>query len=223
MILPTHPMSPVAVPLIRAGVHSSVFSPLSPWPEPPADMARFSLTQAWREQPEPGFQPGQIHVGALNHELAVWADLAGRPLSHVTTADRDHLWERGDVFECFIQATGETAYHEYHIAPNGRTTQLAFPGEWDRTAGITPYVRRPPTLRARTTITPDGWRVFVLIPLPPARTFSSPLHGEWKLSFGRYAHRRSGAPVISNSAPHAEADFHRRHEWASVHIVPRFP
>lgn len=215
--------APVAVPLIRAGVHSSVFSPLSPWPEPPTATTGFELNQAWRDTPEPDFQSGHVRVGALNHELAIWADLTGSPLSQVNDADHDHLWERGDVFECFIQAAGETAYQEYHIAPNGSTTQLAFPGEWDRTAGIAPFVRRPPSLRARTVVESDRWRVFVLIPLPPARTFSSPLQGEWKLSFGRYAHRRTGPPVISNSAPHAEADFHRRHEWTPIHIVSRLP
>jgi len=183
-------------------------------PSPPTEAPGFTFAQPWLTQTEVGFQPDEVKIAALSHDLLVWADLKAPSREHTATRDHTRLWEQGDVFEIFLQAVGEPGYFEYHLAPNGHILQLAFPQRWDRSGDITPFINPQPRLRSRISLDPSGWRVFAVVPLPEGNTFSTPRHGRWRVSFGRYHYRSDGHAVISGTSPHPVPDFHRPAEWS---------
>ena len=59
------------------------------------------------------------------------------------------------------------------------------------------------------------WNVFAEIPVWVVCGPNACIgNGQWRFSFGRYDYTRGAAePCISSTSPHAEPDFHRRHEW----------
>ena len=193
--------------------------------DPPAGAAAFPFGQAWRSPPEPAFQPATAWLAATPDAFHVWATLSD---AHPRTNAREthaRLWDLGDVFEIFLQRIGDEAYHEFHVAPNGRLLQLRFPrGDWPRTGDIAPYIRRDALIDAHVQLNPTAGTWHVRAAIPFRALTSDPARGSsWRVCFARYDYDDAGVPCCSASAPLTQLDFHRRHEWTTISLPPPDP
>lgn len=170
----------------------------------------FAFRQNWNARPESQFRPAHVRFGWRSDALWLYAELEGEG---TTTAqlDNQELWILGDVLELFVARAAEQDYRELHVSPTGLTLQLLFPDpdairELRQGKLQTQHFVSDCGWHARTRRHGNGWHILAKVPLHLSA--GARLH----LACGRYDYS-SGAAVISNTAPLAEADFHRRQEW----------
>lgn len=153
-------------------------------------------------------------------ELLVRAEMEDEDVTTLATADSQHFWELGDVFEIFLEAEGAGFYTEMHVAPGNHRLHLRL-GHDDYEAmkrkARTPsdLMVRPPGFESRFAITSSGWTAEARIPAalvdPKGRITAE---SQWQASFCRYDAWSDGRPpVLSSTSPHEQLNFHRRHEW----------
>ncbi len=170
------------------------------------------IIQSWLPQQEEGFRPGIATFSWSDGKLHLKAELIDDTVNTTATAHGQKLWEHGDVVELFIQKEGESGYREYQVAPNGYTLALRYP-DVSCVASVRNGERRMEEFlsqeipAAQITMTPDGWRVLLSVPLA-----ASP--GErFLVSCCRYDACEGRKPVISSTSPHPVRDFHRPQDW----------
>jgi len=189
---------------------------------PPVPGAALALQQTWLPKPEAVFQAGTAWLAATNDALLVFAELRGRDARTTATADHEHLWERGDVFEIYLQSFGGEAYFEFQIAPNGRLLQLHYPWiDVPRHEGIDRYIRRDRLLEALVRVDPDAgcWRVAARLPIAPLLPTRPKASGaEWRVALCRYDYGADGKFCLSSTAPLTRPDFHRIGEWSRISV-----
>ena len=122
---------------------------------PPVPVARLELRQAWLPQPEAALRPGHVGLAATAGALLVFAELTDDCIHTLATADHEPLWERGDVFEIFLQSFGADQYFELQIAPLGHRLHLHYPRSGAvRAHGIAPYIQRDRAIEFTVRVEP---------------------------------------------------------------------
>ncbi len=143
------------------------------------------------------------------------------------TANNQHLWSRGDVFEIFVRDLERNEYLELHIAPNGHRLQLRFPD--DQAIGRLPkgpmtledYMVDAPLFEFSTRTVPGGWDVWARIPVASLRSAQENTTGMSLLaSFSRYDYAdEKTPPVLSSTSAHTVLNYHRQQEWMRLDLA----
>lgn len=189
----------------------------------------FEFRQAWLPKAESRFAPGVVRVGWRADVLLVFAELTDADIVSDATTSGQRLWELGDTFEIFLQPHGSPSYVELHVAPGNQRLQMRYDN-----AAIAAHVRvnggfasvllPGDGFHSVTWVEPRAQRWFVYAEVPAVLVgcaAGSLAARQWRFSFGRYDYTRGHAePVISSTSPHAEPDFHRRHEWNVLAFQP---
>jgi len=151
----------------------------------------FPLRQAWRAEPEPGFQPGTVRAGWRGRALYVFAELTGARATTSASRSNERLWELGDVLEIFLRPDGQKAYSEFQIAPNNLQLQLRYAGaealaQGRRTNSIAAALVHQINFKSRTWTRLEAgcWRVLAEIPAAAVLDVPGPLPGATWLSPG---------------------------------------
>lgn len=193
---------------------------------PPAPGAAVALQQAWLPKPEVAFQSGTVWLAATSTALVIFAELNGCGGRTSATVDHERLWERGDVFEIFLQSFGGEAYFEFQIAPNGRLLQLHYPSIGiDRRAGLDSYIRRDRLIEFTLRVVPETsrWRVAARLPVAPLLPSHPKTAGaDWRIACCRYDYAADGKYCLSSTAALTRPDFHRIGEWSRVSVPGGF-
>src|SRR4051812_47158826 len=84
------------------------------------------LGQSWRNNPEEGFMPATVRAGWRNDTLLLLAELQDNDIFTTAKNPNERLWELGDTLEIFLRPVEQSAYVEFHIAPNNLRLQLRF-------------------------------------------------------------------------------------------------
>lgn len=181
------------------------------------------FAQHWLDVRSPDFAPAQVRIGWNATSLCFDAHLTDHAIFTAATRRNQELYRLGDTLEFFAGADDLPSYIEYHYSPNNLTMQLAWPQpirEIDLTAagGVPGFMVVDDASHHAVLATPTGWRVCASV---PARAFglevASLADTTWDLSFSRYDYASAETPpILSSTSPHAEASFHRRHEWLRV-------
>lgn len=199
--------------------------------ENPAELiargAQLVLGQSWKPAPEADHRPGHVWLAAAHDRLLVMAELPDLGILTSATADHQHLWELGDVFEILIQALPGSGYFEFQIAPNGCLLQLRYPQSGLPLAqGIEQYVWREPCVDRAVARDEAAsvWRVAAAIPARPLLDWSEGSTGShWRAAFCRYDYADAEHFVLSSTAPLAAPSFHRLDEWNILDVPGGFP
>jgi hypothetical protein len=181
--------------------------------------ARLELGQAWKVAVEPGFSPGEIWLGVVSEELAVYAVLRDEQPANRAVTLNEPTWETGDVLEFFFQAEGREGYFEFHVTPENQRLQLFFPS---RAAFLSGRGYRPWTIgesrfesAARVNAARTEWEVAMRVPL--ATVLDLPRADgarRFKYCFSRYDYQPGREkPVRSATAKLSAPDFHNMVEW----------
>lgn len=180
-----------------------------------------AFRQAWRDAPQPGFQPALAELRATDDALHVLAVLADRDIHNSATAFNERTWETGDVFEIFLQIDADT-YFEFHITPENRRLFLAWtPGLKNalRTGEATledAMMADRDALDSETRIRreADYWTVRARIPLETVGLDPDKAYPGLRLAFARYDTFRDGRPrILSATSPFPAPRFHNRGAW----------
>lgn len=172
--------------------------------------------QSWLPQVEPAFAPGRVTLGHSENEIVIRAELNDSHVMQDVFPFNYLAFTQCDTFEIFIGPADEKTYYEFHVTPSNSVLQLYLDGT-KNPKSIEQLMVVEPLFTSQTSLTPDGWSVFVRIPLNSL--FPAP-YPEWALSFGRYDYTPGAPnPVISSTSPHAVCNFHRNHEWRRVKLA----
>lgn len=211
-----------AAPLIVPKLQSFVRDDLAAVSKAFQSAPQIALRQAWREKEEPDFAPGIIRVGWQNESLLVFAELSDADIFTRATGENEFLWEKGDAFEIFLRPEGQTAYFEFHVAPNNCRMQMRFAdaqavGRMSARGAFHEALVAGKFFCSMTWTQPEAkrWFVFADIPVASVCEKKQPLaRTHWHFSFSRYdyTHDRE-KPVISSTSAHTQPKFHRQDEW----------
>src|SRR4051794_4375046 len=83
--------------------------------------------QAWFDEEEIGFLPGNVRVGWRENSLLVFATLTDADIFNGATMLNQRAWELGDVFEIYLRSSAKARYVEFQITPENQRLQLSFP------------------------------------------------------------------------------------------------
>lgn len=171
------------------------------------------LFQYWLATPEEEYHEGHARFFGGEKFLVLHAELVqpGPPASKATFHGQ-RLWELGDVVELFLQRQGDSGYHEYQVAPNGKTLSLFYP-DLASVAAVRAGSRAMEEFLVggipdcEIAIGEEGWSVRMTIPLKASRSEM------FRVSCCRYEAREGLPAVISSTSPHPIRDFHRPQDW----------
>jgi hypothetical protein len=183
------------------------------------------MQQAWLAEEQAEFLPGTVGLAWQPDALWVLAILPDREIFSASTADGEHLWMLGDVFEIFVQRVSDPTYLELHVSPNGhqlhlRWTEKGMQAVREKKATLEEFTADPRAFFSKVTRLPEnaGWAVLAKIPaaiLPDGAPFSP--GQELALSLSRYDTDGQGKnAILSSTSPHAVLSYHRLHEWRHI-------
>jgi hypothetical protein len=187
--------------------------------------ARLDLAQAWKVPPDTDFQPGQIWMGVVGEDLAVYALLRDDQPANRAVKWTEPTWMTGDVLEFFFQAEGRPGYYEFHVTPENCRLQLFFPS---REAFFEKRGHKHWSIAesrfesaARVNESRTEWEVAMRIPLSlvldlPRADGSR----RFKYCFSRYDYQPGrNKPVLSATAKLSAPDFHNMAQWDWAEVV----
>jgi len=185
-------------------------SPLHPTP---LAGGSYELTygQSWLPSPTPTLNPATVRIALEGDHLKVEARFTDGNIQDPCAKFNETAFGKGDVFELFIRAEGDAHYHEIHVTPGNALLQLRFrAGESLDLKNALVWER---LLTSSTERVEGGWVARFDLPLVNI-TSQSPLPTRFRIACGRYDYQPGQArPIISNTAPLSEPNFHRHHEW----------
>lgn len=187
------------------------------------------LRQGWRPAPEDAFRPARVATAWNRRDLLIYAELDDEDIFNAvpeTDFNRMAIHD-GDVFEVFVQPSGQDAYFEMHVSPNNQRLQLRLPSPGalqeacatvsDPAELLKRFEVRGPLFESDVCVRPEKRKWEVLMAVPLARLAGNrpvAVGDRWRFSFSRYDHTRPlGVPVLSSTSPHRVLDFHRIEEW----------
>lgn len=180
--------------------------------------ARRDFGQAWKAAPCADFQPGQVRMGVIGEELAVYARLRDDLPANRAVGWDEPTWMTGDVLEFFFQAEGCGAYFEFHVTPENRRLQLAFPS---RAAFLEQRGHRRWAIKesrfesaARVNAERTEWEAVMRVPLALVLGGAAGGSRRFRYCFSRYDYLPGRErPVTSATAKLSRPDFHNMAEW----------
>ena len=186
------------------------------------------LRQAWRSEPEAGFQPGRVRFAITTRVIRVRAVLEDRDIYNGAAGFNQPVFQMGDAFEMFFRPAGQAAYLELHVGPGNQQFQLRIPSaerfaarrgepeawrEW--------LLPAPPCFTSQVRVEPGRWEVEAQVPVEAIAVAPVRAGDRWLYSFSRYDYTRGQAqPVLSSSSLHRERNFHRQQEWGEWIVPP---
>ena len=186
------------------------------------DTPSLTMTQHWQKEPHPHFLPATVSLGHNGSALLGLARLPDHDIFTKAQNDQEMLYLLGDVFEIFLRNSQLTAYTEFHVTPNGKRLQLAFPDHLRTVLKENPvesFIMHEPLFDFRVTTELGLWKVWFAIPIstlqiPPGEIRSH----EVRASFSRYDYSSNSAeaPILSSTSPHEQLDYHRLEEWTPL-------
>ena len=185
----------------------------------------FILGQAWRNGLEDDFRAGEVRVTSEGDELVIEAVLEDDDIFNPERRSHEPFFRQGDVFETFLRPTGQAAYTELHVGPDNQIFQLRIPSaaifaaQRSDPEAWRPWLVSEPCFRSQVAVdrARARWSVRMVIPFSAIGQVLVKPGDQWLCSFSRYDYTRGKAdPVLSSSSLHAELDFHRQQEWASL-------
>ena len=165
----------------------------------------------------------EVRIAWNARELLVRGDMEDEDVTTSATADSQHFWELGDVFEIFLESRDAGFYTEMHVTPGNHRLHLHIGRdnyEAMKAKSLSPsdVAVRPPGFASRSAVTPTGWTTEARIPaglVDPRGLITE--SSQWRASFCRYDAWSDGRPpVLSSTSAHKELNFHRRHEWRPI-------
>lgn len=168
---------------------------------------------------------GFVRVGWDERGLRLHSALQDDCVFTGATADHQHMWELGDVFELFLKFPQRDDYFELHATPPGHRLQLHFPDQSviaeirEGRRAAKEFMVTDPIFEFLTRQTDMGWEVLALV--PTATLGLDSLAGTSLLaSFSRYDYSgHDSEPMLSSTSRHEELNFHRIHEWTPLEMV----
>ena len=186
--------------------------------------------QAWLPAPQPNLLPTIVRTGWDSKAVWIFADMKDIAIHNSATKLNEHLWELGDVFECFVRPLPGLTYYEFHVSPENQRLQLKFANSqkhWEHKAakeGMTSFMLEGQAIQTHTWVTPgEEWKALMRIPASTLHP-KTPYHAGdvWKFSFSRYdVTDKVEDAVLSSSSPHKVCGYHRQQEWGTLKIANR--
>lgn len=213
------PLYPESLKLHEKGILS--FEDWIPFPR--EELTGLRMGQAWGvENPLDG---GSVYLAYSNENLYVMAILPDKDIFNPVRTFNEPAYEKGDVFEIFLQAEGSSSYYEFHVTPENQRFQLTFRElrEGATPGGFTPDLNTVP-LSTHVRRAEEFWEAYVKIPLRELVNGEDALPLQWSVSFGRYDYTRlpNGETEVElfSSSAHKTLSFHRRQEWIPMILAP---
>lgn len=165
----------------------------------------------------------RVRIGWNPDCLFVHAEMEDEDVTTRATADSQHMWELGDVFEIFLEAKDAGYYSEMHVSPGNHRLHLRLGYDdlasmGNKTLSIENVMIRPPQFESRCLVRPDGWTVDARIPatLVDPKGLITP-ESQWSVSFCRYDASSDGrSSVLSSTSAHEQVNFHLRQDWRPI-------
>ena len=195
-----------------------------------ADFAPFQ--QGWIQQPTPGFRPARAAAAWSGELLYIHAQLKDDDIFNTMPGCEFNSLaiNHGDVFEIFLQPSGQESYHEIHVTPNNQKFQLRIPcpGAFQKLKNrftsnddmIQSFKVWTPIVESRVKIDKSAqtWLVIVKIPLTMlAENIPAAPGVKWRFSFCRYDYTRPDTtPTYSSTSPHSAINYHLVHEYGTM-------
>lgn len=197
-----------------------------------ADFAHFQ--QAWTDKPTPEFRPAKTATAWTDKSLIVYAELCDDDIYNtVPESELNKLAIGfGDMFEMFLQPSGQEAYYELHVSPTNQKFQLRIPCPDGFAKHKDKYKSSDEMMKAFTVWKPviesrvridaaaKKWWVAAAIPLSMlAESVPAAPGAKWLFSFCRYDYTRPGKdPTYSSTSPHTAVNYHRTHEYGTLEL-----
>jgi hypothetical protein len=185
---------------------------------------RLPYQQTWNDPVDETFRPGEVLLGHDGHRVILLASLTDDDIFSTSTANGQHLYQLGDVFEIFFRDPSTPEYYELHCSPGGHNFQLRWPSAeeyFSKQARVADAIIMDPLFDYWVRTTPEGWEV--MAELEASRFFGcEDLSGrDWLMSFSRYDYDSHGSkPVLSSTSPHRPLkSYHRQDFWHSIHFA----
>ncbi|MFV0338574.1 MAG: hypothetical protein ACK5LK_10085 [Chthoniobacterales bacterium] len=181
-----------------------------------------SYAQNWLSEQDAQFRPATVSIAHDGENVLIFADLKDDDLCSKATANGQHIWDLGDVFEIFFRDLAGDRYYELHVAPNGFNLQLRWPSESffrAKNYTIADVSVSIPIFKYQVRSVAGGWQVYA--ELPAAILFESKTkltESTWSLSFGRYdVSFDKNEQILSSTAPHElPLSFHNQQYWPHI-------
>lgn len=191
----------------------------------PKTGAEFNLAQPWRDALESDFRSARVWMGWNSEVLHVQATLRDDAITTMATADNQKMWELGDVFEIFLMVEGRKDYVEMHVTPNNMKLHLRLPGVGGRAGPDDPPLEyeemliSPVEFDSMVAHDQNKWTVQATIPASVLglERFQEGLR--LRVAFARYDAAADRKPILSTTASHPIASFHRPDEWTPIQLV----
>ncbi len=187
------------------------------------------LAQSWRRTRQEAFRPGRVKLSWNPNCLLVEAELHDDAIFNHAKQDNERLWQTGDSFEIFLQRKGADEYVELHVAPNNKRLHLRLPnrapggGQATNAASFDSLLVSPVGFRSSVRLFPSAWKVLARIPPDVLGLERFRAGRQLLVNFARYDATPGREPVLSASATHPVANFHRREDWTTVRLKERNP
>lgn len=181
--------------------------------------ARLEFRQAWKKEPNPAFQPGEVWLGVNDGHLVTYAVFRDDQPANRAVEWNDATWATGDVWEFFFQAEGRPGYYEFHVTPENCRLQLFFPNRaaFHAKRGHRHWAIAESVFEsaARVNAEHTGWEAVMRIPV--SRILDLPRADgtrRFKFSFSRYDYQPGRQHPVTSATPRLSApDFHNIDEW----------
>lgn len=193
-------------------------------------MPGWKLRQDWLASPSDQLRAGLFKAGTWADALVVFAELHDEDIFNPVTLFNEVAFTHGDAFEMFLRPEGQDAYFEFHVTPTNQQLQLRFESATHfrslaRLHGKDALQRckvakRLFDSRVQVDAAAGLWRVAAVIPFSSVIELPNTLSLErWLFSASRYDYTRGHKrPVLSSTSGHTLCDFHRQHEWGTLHL-----
>jgi hypothetical protein len=184
------------------------------------------MKQAWLGDGryEERFRPAEVKVGWFDDRILVFAHLEDEEIHSDSTADNQHLWKLGDVFEMFLREGDRVDYYEFHVNPNGHRLQIRFTSPEDfracsNSGSIESHIIAKPLFDFKMRTLPGAWEVFASLPFRVLNPdVESPAGRRILASFSRYDATQGMPPVLSSTSAHRVLSYHRQEEWTELYF-----
>ena len=183
------------------------------------------LGQAWRTEPELGFNAGWARIRWNAAGLLFESVFLQRQPANRARSLNEPTWEMGDISEFFLQEPRTGRYIELHVTPENQRLQLLWPlGGLDRfragTAALSEFlVTDPDWVQSSATIAADHWTARAFVPFTHLGLREGEMPSGWRTAVCRYD-RSLGPELLSSTARLAQPNYHRHAEWSELRLEP---
>lgn len=177
--------------------------------------------QGWRPELEGEFEPARARLYLKNDDLYVIAVLGDAVIKNESVQFNERTWEKGDVFEIFIQ-THPKAYYEFHVTPENTNSFLRLIPENADLATLKrelTFIDDPTFVETATRVFRNErmWSVIARIPQASLGMDRGKMDTSFRIAFARCDSTPGrGEPILSATPNFPQPNFHDRTAWHSL-------